>query len=116
MYTSLELSKRIEEFAKTIYPKLKNFPKSEKFSMCSEIKENIYNLYSYTARANYVKSKRLAYLQESEGYLTTLRFILKLARENNYLSFRGYQEYDLKLTEISKMLSGYIKSTLTNKE
>lgn len=109
---NLELLKRIEEFAKTIYPMLKNFPKAEKFAMCSEVKINLYNLYQFTYRAKFVKSKRLCYLQESEGYLATLRFILKLARENKYISMGAYKEIDLSLTEISKMLSGYIKSSV----
>lgn len=81
--------------------------------MCSEIKNCIYQLYEYTDRANYVKSKRLAYLQESEGYLTTLRFILKVARNQKYLSKGAYENLDLDLTEISKMLTGYIKATIT---
>ena len=38
--------------------------------------------------------------------------MIKLARDRKYVSIGKYREIDLKLTEIGKMLSGYIKSTL----
>ena len=113
MYTSLEISKRIEVFTLKIYGKLVNFPKAEKFALCSEIKENLYNLYQYTSRANYVKSKRLYYAQEAEAHLTTVRFLFKIAKERKYISLGFYKEIDLDLTEISKMLTGYIKSVIS---
>lgn len=109
----LELLKKIEVFVIKIYPALINFPKAEKFALCSEIKDNAYKLHQFTSRANYVKSKRLQYLQESEGYLSTLRFLLKIAKIRKYISLGFFKEIDLDLTEISKMLTGYIKTIIS---
>lgn len=109
---NLQLLTKIEEFIYKIYPMLINFPKAEKYSLCSEIKENLYELHQLISRANYVKSKRLYYAQEAEGRLETLKFLVKLCRQRKYISLGAFKELDLDLTEISKMLTGYIKTTI----
>lgn len=112
MKNELQLLKRVETFTLEIYPKLINFPKAEKYVLCSDIRSKLFNLYGVISQANYVKSKRLYYLQEAEADLEALKFTIKLARDRKYVSIGQYREIDLKLTEIGKMLSGYIKSTL----
>lgn len=112
MTNELKLYRKAEEFLNKIYPRLINFPKSEKYSLCSEIKECNYKLLTYIAKARFVKSKRLQYLQEAESYLEMLRVLTKLARNRKYLKYGGFKDLDEDLTEISKMLTGYIKSTL----
>lgn len=57
-----------------------------------------------------VKSKRVSYLQEADGYLQILKVLMKLSKQRKYISAGFYREIDLEMTEINKMLSGYIKS------
>ncbi|MCC5911307.1 MAG: four helix bundle protein [Clostridiaceae bacterium] len=93
-----------------MYPKLANYPKSEKFSICQSIKENFFALMKYISLGNSVKSKRLAYLQEADGHLQTLKVLMKLSKQRKYISVGFFREVDLELTEINKLLSGYIRS------
>lgn len=109
---NLQLLIKIEEFIYKIYPMLINFPKAEKYALCSEIKENLYELHQLVSRANFVKSKRLYYSQEAEGRLETIKFFVKLCRHRKYISLGAFKDLDLELTEISKMLTGYIKTTI----
>lgn len=51
--------KKTEEFLYKIYPRLTNFPKAEKFCLCSEIKECTYNLLKYISLGTSVKVKDL---------------------------------------------------------
>lgn len=106
----LEVYRRTEELLYRIYPRLSNFPKSEKFSLCQEIKNNFFNLLTNISLGNSVKSKRKIYLQEADGYLQTLKVLMKLSKERKYLSKNFYKIIDLELTQINKLLSGYIKS------
>lgn len=99
-----------------IYPRLVNYPKSEKFSLCQHIKENIFELLKYISLGNSVKSKRLVYLQEADGHLQVLKVLIKLSKERRYISIGFFKEIDLELTEINKMLSGYIRSVNRNKK
>ncbi len=93
-----------------VYPRLKNYPKSEKFSLCQNIKDNFFNLIKCISLGNSVKSKRMQYLQEADGYLQVLKILMKLSKQRKYISVGFYKDIDLELTEINKLLSGYIKS------
>lgn len=60
--------------------------------------------------ANSVKTKRLQYLQEADGHLQVLKVLIKLSKQRKYISVGFFKELDLELTEINKLLSGYIRS------
>lgn len=105
----LEVYKRVEELLNKIYPVLVNYPKVEKFALCQEIKHNFYRLLTNISLGNSVKSKRRTYLQEADGYLQTLKVLMKLSLRRKYISKGFYREVDLELTVINKMLSSYIK-------
>lgn len=102
--------KRTEELLYRIYPGLANFPNAEKFSLCQSIKNNFFGLLANINLANSVKSKRVTYLQEADGYLQTIKVLMKLSKKRKYISKGFHTEIDLELTEINKLLSGYIRS------
>lgn len=102
--------KRTEELLYKVYPRLKNYPKSEKFSLCQSIKDNFFNLLKSISLANSVRSKRLIYLQEADGHLQVLKVLMKLSKQRRYISDGFFKEVDLELSEINKLLSGYIRS------
>jgi len=52
----------------------------------------------------------MTYLQEADGYLQILKVLMKLSKHRRYISEGFFKEIDLQLTEINKLLSGYIKS------
>lgn len=106
----LLVSKRTEALLNRIYPSLVNFPKSEKFALCQEIKQNFYDLIKYLEMANSVKSKRRIYAQEADGHLQTLKVLIRLARNRKYIGIGYYREIDTEFTHINKMLSGFIRS------
>lgn len=107
---NLKTYKRAEELLYKVYPRLVNYPKSEKFSLCQSIKNNFFDLLKFIALGNSVKSKRKTYLQEADGHLQVLKVLMKLSKQRGYISIGFFKEVDLQLTEINKMLSGYIKS------
>lgn len=108
--SDLILYKKTEQLLYKIYPRLVNFPKSEKFSLCHDIKQCFYELLKYVSMANSVKTKRLQYLQEADGHLQVLKVLIKLSKQRKYISVGFFKELDLELTEINKLLSGYIRS------
>jgi len=112
MTTNLILYKRSEDLLYKIYPRLANYPKSEKFSLCHTIKMTLFDLLSFITMANNVKSKRLTYLQEADAKLQTMKTLNKLSKQRRYISIGFYKEVDLELTEINKLLRGYIRSTI----
>lgn len=108
---NLEVYRRTEELMYRVYPVLANFPKAEKFSLCQEIKSNFFQLLTHISLGNSVKSKRKTYLQEADGYLQTLKVLIKLSRKRKYISIGFFRALDEELTVINKMLSAYIKAS-----
>lgn len=99
-----------EELLYKVYPKLSNYPKSEKFSLCQSIKDNFFDLIKNISLGSAVKSKRKTYLQEADGHLQVLKVLIKLSKQRKYISVGFYKEIDLQLSEINKLLSGFIRS------
>ena len=108
---SLEVYRKSENLLYKVYPKLTNYPKSEKFSLCQSIKDSFFELLKNISLANSVKSKRKTYLQEADGHLQLLKILMKLSKQRRYISSGFFKEVDVALTEINKMLSGYIRSS-----
>ena len=108
--SNLEIYNRMFNLLNRIYPALKNFPKSEKFALTQDIKNCFLEYLTYISRANDVKSMRLKYSQEAEGYLQKIKSLIKLAFNQKYISKGFYKDISLELTEISKMLAGYIRA------
>ena len=102
--------RKTEELLYKIYPRLTNYPKAEKFSLCQNIKQNFFDLLKCISLANSVKSKRMQHLQEADGYLQVLKVLMKLSKQRKYISEGFFRDIDLTLTEINKLLSGYIRS------
>lgn len=103
--------RKSEELLYKIYPKLINYPKAEKFALCQTIKEHFFELLKYISLGNSVKSKRKIYLQEADGHLQVLKVLMNLSKQRKYISKGFYREISIELTEINKILSGYIRSS-----
>ena len=108
---NLFVYRRTEELLYKIYPRLANFPKSEKFSLCHTIKVTFFSLLKYISLGNSVQSKRKYYLQEADGELQVIKVLMELSKQRKYISQGFYREISLELTEINKLLSGYIRSS-----
>ena len=103
--------KKTEDLFYKVYPTFRNFPKSEQHSMCRFLKENFTELLTCLSLANSVKSKRKIYLQEADARLTSLTTLVKLSHRQRYFSHGFFEIVDVSLTEIKKLLVGWIKST-----
>lgn len=107
---NLILYKKTETILIRLYPYIAKFPKSEKYSLCPEIKSCLYNVLKYICLANNVKVKRFSYAQEASAHLELLKVLLNLSRQMKYIGISFYEEISVELTEISMIMSGYIKS------
>lgn len=103
--------KRTEQLLFRLYPVLINYPKSEKHALSKQIKECIIELLKNISLGNSVPSKRKTYLQEADGYLQVLKILIRLSKYRKYITKGLFEDIDIELTEINKMLAAYIKSS-----
>ena len=93
-----------------IYPAIKNFPKAEKYALSQTLKNSFFDILKNISLANKVRSKRVYYAQGADGDLQTLKVLIKLSYREKYISKKFFKDIDLELTEIGKMIGGFIKS------
>ncbi len=107
----LMILKKTEALFSRVYPALVNFPKAEKYAMCADIKSAFVGIIKHISLGGKVKSKRKTYLQEADGYIQMAKILIKLSHERRYISVGFFEHIDQSLSEIERMLSGFIKST-----
>lgn len=93
-----------------VYPLLRKFPKSEKFSLCQEIKQAFYSLLRNIALANNVKHKRRLYQEEADGYQKLLLILINTAYQQRYITEKKKLQLQSALEEIGRLLGGWMKS------
>jgi len=91
------------------YLALRQFPKSEKFTLAADIKRSMFRVLELIVRANRARHK-LPLLQEIDVELDVLRSLVRLSRDLTFLSFKKYEVWSRYLEELGKMLGGWIRS------
>lgn len=108
--SDLILYRKTEELLDFVFPIIKNFPKYETMGLRLSIDNTFYTILSLISRANRVKSLRLKLAQEADGYLSHLNILFRQVVRRQYISFDQYDTIEIRLSEIGKLLSGYIKA------
>lgn len=90
---------------------LKQFPKDEKHVMAADIRRSMYRLLRLIIRANKRRNKRKC-LDAMDEELDVLRIAIRLAAEEElrYLSLKKYENWVKMLSEIGRMLGGWMKT------
>jgi len=106
---NLKIKQKHEDMIKYGYVALRQFPKSEKFSLAQDIKKTMFSMLELIIRANRSRDKRST-LYEIDTELEVLRTQVRLAMELQFLPFAKYEVWGGHLAEIGRMLGGWVKS------
>lgn len=105
---SLLILDRAYEATKYAYITLKYFPKSEKHVLAADIRQDFYRMIEYIIIAN-KKREKLYDLFQLDVHLNSLQYKVRLAKDLEYIPFKKYEILSEKLSEIGRMLGGWIK-------
>ena len=88
------------------------FPKSERFDLCTDIKENLYGnlrniIYAWKERNTL---KRAEILNKIDVELYVLKTMTRLSYEYKYITPKNYMVWNEKISEIGKMVGGWLKA------
>jgi four helix bundle protein len=110
-FENLTLYKKALSFVDKIYHTISLFPKEEKYSLCDQLKRaaisialNIAEGYGQTN----LQFKR--YLNIAKGSVRECVAIITIAKNRTYIDTQAEKDLRQELVEISKMISGLIKS------
>jgi len=108
----LEVFKRSHQFTLKIYRITEEFPKSEKFGLVPQMRRAAVsipsNLIEGSHRLNRAEYRHFVGI--AKGSAGELKYQLLLAKDLGYLSDKDYLALRAEVDEISRMLSGLVKS------
>jgi len=88
------------------------YPKSETFTLVTEIKHSLYSglrLLLYAIKTYYTKNK-LNYLSDLDIELDLFKVYIRLSYKYKYISVQNYTTISKLITDINNMLGGWINS------
>ena len=107
----LKIYKQYDELVYYTEMILKKYPKSERFSLVTSIKNKTYEGLECIIRAYkvYEKKDKYKYLNELDIYLKTLIVLIRVSYKNKYISSKNYSAWAKKITNINNLMLGWFK-------
>lgn len=105
----LKIRQKCEDMIEFAYVQLRQFPKSEKHTLAADIKRSMFRLLALIVAANKRYYKKTM-MQEIDVELDVLRSYVRLAMRLGFLATKKYEAWAAQLTEIGRMLGGWMKS------
>ncbi|MEW5898169.1 MAG: diversity-generating retroelement protein Avd [Bacillota bacterium] len=105
----LKIRQKVEDMIAYGYTAVRQFPKSEKFTLAADIKQSMYRLLNLVITTNKRYYKKTT-MQELDVELDFLRSLVRIAMQLKFLPFRKYEIWAGMLDEIGKMIGGWFKS------
>ena len=88
------------------------FPKSQRYSLGASCQNEMLLLLKECLKAasSHTPEQKLAHLSNASASLDTLRLLINLAKDCRCISNQTYQQLDSRVSEIGRMLGGWVKS------
>ncbi|NWN92307.1 four helix bundle protein [Marinobacter adhaerens] len=111
-YESLKLYAKSRALLLKVYPTFRNFPRIEHRQLCNTIKNSFEVLLNQIAIAKHVTAvrTRMDACKKAAASLQDLTTWYYVSVEMRYISRGHYEEVDQRLTELKKILAGFMKS------
>ena len=105
----LKIQQKWEDMAGYAYVALRHIPKSERFTLGAELRGAIWRGLRLIVRANAVRNK-MPLLYDLDVEIKILLALIRTAHRLKILPLKKYEILSEMLTELGKMLGGWIKS------
>lgn len=113
-WQDIPLFNKTYELYKTFYEFLLLFPRKNRYTLGQKSETILLEiLEAIILASNLPKQEKLPVLKKASMKLDILRVFFKLAKEIKALENKKYQILESQVTEIGKMLGGWIKSSQT---
>lgn len=107
----LLIAKKFSNMYYYTYGLFDKYPKSERFGLVADMKNSLNSSLKYIFYAQKVQNNlKLDYLNKLDAELLYLRFAIRLSHSKRYISNNNYVHFSSLISEIGKMLGGWIKS------
>ena len=102
---------KIEKYIEYMLTILINLPRTEKFSIGTEIKTSMFEMIKYILFSSKVeKKRRLELYNIVDSHIYYQRICIRIMYNNRWIDMKKYKHSNEMLSEIGKILGGLIKS------
>lgn len=110
MIEDLIIYQKMYDLIKYSFPVLSNFPKAQRFVLAQQIENTFLKMIELIVTANKLNSKkRMLFLLDVE--LEKAKVLVRLAVDLRYISIARYGIFCEKLSEIGRLIGGWIKKS-----
>ena len=94
------------------YEIVKKYPKCEKNGIVTDIKNTLYNGFRslISAQKYYNITLRKNALNEMDISMKVLKLLVRISYKQKYININNYKAWSKKITEITNMMGGWMKS------
>jgi hypothetical protein len=112
----MKVVQKYVDMAKYMNGVLRNFPKAEKYAMAADIRHALWEAGSLLNRASDIPSRarKLLLVERADERIGDLKFMVRLGMEMEFVSFEKYKNFSLMVTEVGRMLGGWLKNLRTS--
>ncbi|OQB36454.1 MAG: hypothetical protein BWY06_02799 [Candidatus Latescibacteria bacterium ADurb.Bin168] len=111
---TLKIKAKTENMIQYAYVAFRHMPKSERFTLCADMKRSLFRILELEIRANYAREQeRLAMFRDLDIELDVFRSLMRLAKDLEFLPFQKYETLSEHVAEVGRMLGGLIKRAKT---
>ena len=97
-----------------LIPKIDQFPRKQKFLLGERIERTALDFMGQLQRAKYERKRKKAALMEAHVTFEQFKTLIRLAVGLNLISVKKYEYLSIYITEIGKMLGGWLKDSNEN--
>lgn len=109
MAEELKILQKTYDMIQYGYVCLRQYPKSERHTLAAETKKAMFKLLESIIMANKKYYKKNA-IQIADVSLHALRYYIRLARDLQFLPTKKYENWAKMISEIGRMIGGWLKS------
>jgi hypothetical protein len=109
MAEQLKIQQKWEDMSRYAYVLLRSIPKSERFTLGAEIRDTIWKGSRLISRAAYARN-RIPLLLELDAEAKVFQAMIRMGHGLKIVSDKQYRILSEMLTEIGKMVGGWIRS------
>ena len=111
-YRNLVAYQKAKEVRKQVYHLLKQFPKTEQFALCDQLRRASVSITSNIAEGitRYSVKDKIHFLEISYGSLMEVMSQIEIAEEEKYISAEQFHNIESLIADTARLLSGLQKS------
>jgi four helix bundle protein len=108
----MKIVQKYVDMTKYVYVILRNFPKSEKYTLAADIRRSLWGAGKCLERASIVPvwSEKVRLLEQADMTMSELKFMVRISMELAFVPFDKYKNFCGMVTEVGKMLGGWLKA------